>query len=48
MVSDHLSHLTFKNDELLIKDSFPDELFSIQSTPWFLDTVNFLVAGEMP
>lgn len=49
MVANHLSHLTFSNDELAIMHSFYDEqMFSIQSTPRFSNTVNSLVASEMP
>lgn len=45
----HLSRLTFKNNEVLIRDSLPDELlfFLLQSIPSFADLVN-LVAGQMP
>lgn len=49
MVIDYLSHPTFENHDLPIRDFVPDkQLFSTQNTPWFADIVNFLVACEMP
>ncbi|KAM7465833.1 hypothetical protein LguiB_013395 [Lonicera macranthoides] len=51
VVADHLSRLMFNDpiDESPIKDSFPDEhLFSMTSSPWYADIINFIVTGEMP
>lgn len=49
MVADHLPRLTFNNNQLSIRDSFPnDQLLSIKTTPWYANIINFLVAGKMP
>lgn len=49
MVVDYLSRLIFDNGKVPIRDSFPDnQLFSIKTTSWFVDIVNFLTAREIP
>ncbi|XP_073307370.1 uncharacterized protein [Primulina huaijiensis] len=51
VVADHLSRLvTGSSCEMTpINDNFPDEhLFSVTTTPWFANIVNFLVTGKMP
>ncbi|XP_073017790.1 uncharacterized protein [Primulina eburnea] len=51
VVADHLSRLvTGSSFEMTpINDNFPDEhLFSVTTTPWFANIVNFLVTGKMP
>lgn len=49
VVTNHLSHLTFENNKLPMRDSFPDEcLFSIKITHGFADIVNILIAVEIP
>ncbi|XP_075507481.1 uncharacterized protein LOC142544305 [Primulina tabacum] len=50
VVADHLSRLvTGSSCEMTpINDNFPDEhLFSVTTTPWFANIVNFLVTGKM-
>ena len=49
VVADHLSRLvTGSSCEMTpINDNFPDEhLFSVTTTPWFANIVNFLVTGK--
>jgi hypothetical protein len=53
MVADHLSRLTmdYTKDATPISEIFPnDQLMHIayNPTPWFADTVNYLVTSQMP
>ena len=51
VVADHLSRLTVTSDcdHIPISESFPDEqLFSISTSPWYADIVNFLVTDQLP
>ncbi|XP_050889274.1 uncharacterized protein LOC127094489 [Lathyrus oleraceus] len=50
LVADHLSRIERDADPFPIQDDFPDEqLFLLHGiTPWFVDIVNFLVAGVFP
>ncbi|XP_061356375.1 uncharacterized protein LOC133300801 [Gastrolobium bilobum] len=50
-VADHLSRITsLPSDPVPIGDDFPDEqLLQLQGKfPWFVDLVNYLVAGALP
>ena len=50
MVVDHLSRLVLEidYDGLPIGDTFPDEqLFAIIHCPWYANTVNYLVTGQI-
>ncbi|XP_027356742.1 uncharacterized protein LOC113866050 [Abrus precatorius] len=51
-VADHLSRIEGTVDPLPIRDSFPDDylfaLNSIDSIPWFVDIVNYLVTSVVP
>ena len=51
VVVDHLSRLTIAHNthNPPIYDEFPEEsLLIVDSAPWFTDTANFLVTGELP
>ena len=52
LVANHLSRLEGPRDEVQVNDYFPDEqLLAIEdtnSTPWFTDYVNYLVAKVIP
>ncbi|XP_076891846.1 uncharacterized protein LOC143543396 [Bidens hawaiensis] len=52
VVADHISRLVERKEEedaLAINESFPDEqLFSVLTLPWYVDILNFLVAGTIP
>ena len=50
VVADHLSRLVREEEELPLKETFPDEqLFGIQvNTPWYADIVNYIVTNEFP
>ena len=52
LVADHLSRIERASDPFPVQDSFPDEqLLQLQgknTSPWFADMVNFLVAGVLP
>ncbi|KAJ8761292.1 hypothetical protein K2173_001348 [Erythroxylum novogranatense] len=50
VVADHLSRLVKEEDDIPLRESFPDEqLFSVDVTPpWYADIVNFLVTNELP
>ena len=49
-MADHLSRLVREEEELPLKETFPDEqLFGIQvNTPWYADIVNYIVTNEFP
>ena len=51
VVADHLSRLVPESNAhgIPIGDSFPDEqLFALVHYPWYADTVNYLVTGQIP
>ncbi|XP_050890130.1 uncharacterized protein LOC127095493 [Lathyrus oleraceus] len=50
LVADHLSRIERDEDPFPIQDDFPDEqLFLVHGiTPWFVDIINYLVAGVFP
>ncbi|XP_027099229.2 uncharacterized protein [Coffea arabica] len=50
LVADHLSRILVAEEELPLRESFPEEhLLSINSSPpWFADIVNYLVTDKLP
>ena len=50
LVADHLSRIVYSREpKSQISECFPDEqLFIVQSDPWFADIVNYLVSGRIP
>ncbi|XP_050888339.1 uncharacterized protein LOC127093454 [Lathyrus oleraceus] len=50
LVADHLSRIERDEDPFPIQDDFPDEQLLLLHgvTPWFVDIVNYLVAGIFP
>ena len=49
LVADHLSRISVGEENVPLKDTFPDEqLFSLNSKlPWYVDLVNYLIAGKL-
>ena len=50
LVADHLSRLLTNQEDLPLRESFPEEqLLAIESSiPWYADIVNFLVTNQLP
>lgn len=50
LVTDHFSCLPLSEEQLPLKDDFPDEhLFQVQqSTLWYADIFNYLVTNVLP
>ncbi|XP_071914107.1 uncharacterized protein [Coffea arabica] len=49
LVADHLSRISVGEENVPLKDTFPDEqLFSLNSKlPWYADLVNYLITGKL-
>ena len=49
LVADHLSRISVGEENVPLKDTFPDEqLFSLNSKlPWYVDLVNYLIVGKL-
>ncbi|XP_027156212.1 uncharacterized protein LOC113756982, partial [Coffea eugenioides] len=50
LVADHLSRLLTNQEDLPLRESFPEEQLLVidSSIPWYADIVNFLVTNQLP